>query len=428
MIKKNNYALGLAWMVALFILPFPFIYTFVTGMPAGYGDMKIGIALGIVAYVWMLLAIYIGTKPKWLDRLIGLPAAYMIHGILSLVAIYFSFMHKNLMPSYGLIQQTGNLAFLIFLSLAIYSMVFMAGWLTSRIRFLANLKRKLETTFKHEVSVWLHRLNLLATFLIFVHVQLIDYIRANTSFMAVFYLASGFVFLSYLWAKFKPNAKGYTAKLMGNREIADNIRELQIQLPKGKAAKMRAGDFVFISFPGVKGLAEPHPFSLVNAPDQDDQITLAIRGDGDFTRKLQTVSAPARVRVDGGYGMFQTVVEDQQPKNIIMISGGIGITPLLSLIDQFPEIDTTVFHGATTEAALIYEEKFNSWEVERDNFRAVRKIGAFEEAEVLSALPNDFDELTVLVSGPPVMARHWIKTLAKHGVPKTQIFYEEFGW
>ncbi|WP_238595877.1 hypothetical protein [Streptococcus suis] len=59
MIKKNNYALGLAWMVALFILPFPFIYTFVTGMPAGYGQMKVSIALGIVAYVWMLLAIYI---------------------------------------------------------------------------------------------------------------------------------------------------------------------------------------------------------------------------------------------------------------------------------------------------------------------------------------------------------------------------------
>lgn len=88
----------------------------------------------------------------------------------------------------------------------------------------------------------------------------------------------------------------------------------------------------------------------------------------------------------------------------------------------------TVFHGATTEAALIYGEKFNFCESERSNFKAVRKIGAFEEAEVLSALPNDFDELTVLVSGPPVMARHWIKTLAKNGVPKTQIFYEEFGW
>ncbi|HEM3726780.1 TPA: hypothetical protein U1D16_002252 [Streptococcus suis] len=77
---------------------------------------------------------------------------------------------------------------------------------------------------------------------------------------------------------------------------------------------------------------------------------------------------------------------------------------------------------------MIYEEKFTSWEAERDNFRAIRKIGAFEEAEVLSALPHDFDALTVLVSGPPAMARHWIKTLAKNGVPKTHIFYEEFGW
>ncbi|MGT2742301.1 FAD-binding oxidoreductase [Streptococcus plurextorum] len=428
MIKKNNYALGLAWLVAVFILPFPFIATFATGLPAVYANMKPSIANGIVAYVWLLLAIYIGTKPKWLDRLIGLPAVYMIHGILSLVAIVLAFMHKSMLPSAGLVKNTGDWAFALLLGLAIYSMVFMAGWLTSRVPLLAKIKRSLEKFFKHEISVWLHRLNLLAVFLIFVHVQLIDFIASITSFMILFNLATAFVFASYLWAKFKPAAKGYAAKLVTSRLLADNITELVIHIPKNKVKNLKAGDYVFISFPQVKGLKEPHPFSIVNAPTSSGELILAIRGDGDFTRALQGVQAPSRVVVDGGYGMFQTIVDDQQPRQLLMISGGIGITPLLSIIDANPEITTQVFHGATTEAALIYGDKFAQWSEERDNFQVHREVGQIEEGLILSSLPDDVADLTVLISGPPAMARYWMKTLAKNGVPKGQIFYEEFGW
>lgn len=428
MIKKNNYALGLAWLVALFILPFPFIATFATGLPAVYASMKPSIANGIVAYVWLLLAIYIGTKPKWLDRLIGLPAAYMIHGILSLVAIILAFMHKSMLPSAGLVKNTGDWAFALLLGLALYSMVFMAGWLTSRVPLLAKIKRSLEKMFKHEISVWLHRLNLLAVFLIFVHVQLIDYIASISSFMILFNLATAFVFICYLWAKFKPAAKGYAAKLVSSRQLADNITELVIQIPKNKMKGLKAGDYVFISFPQMKGLKEPHPFSIVNAPTSTGELVLAIRGDGDFTRALQGVQAPSRVLVDGGYGMFQTIVDDQQPRQLLMISGGIGITPLLSIIEANPEIATQVFHGATTEAALIYGDKFAQWSEERDNFQVHREVGQIDEGLILSRLPDDVADLTVLISGPPAMARYWMKTLAKNGVPKGQIFYEEFGW
>jgi hypothetical protein len=101
---------------------------------------------GVIAYVWMLLAIYIGTKPKWIDRLIGLPMAYMIHGILSLVAIILAFLHKEGSPSAGLIKLTGDYAFYLFVALAIYSLVFMAGWLTSRIRILEVIKKILRNS------------------------------------------------------------------------------------------------------------------------------------------------------------------------------------------------------------------------------------------------------------------------------------------
>lgn len=427
MSKKHNYILGITWLVAVFVLPLPFLYTFVKGLQPGFESQKLGIANGIIAYVWMLLAIYIGTKPKWIDRLIGLPEAYKLHGILSLVAIVLSFMHKSMSPSYGMIALTGNVAFNIFLALALYSMIFMAGWLTTRITILGLIKRNLEKVFKHEISVWLHRLNLLATVLIFVHVQLIDYIRQNTAFLLVFYLSSIFVFATYLWAKLKPASQGILAQLTANQEIAPNIYELRIQLPKKSRLQLRAGDYVFISFPKIKGLLEPHPFSLVNAPSKTKEIVLAIRGDGDFTRRLQTIEAPTDIFVDGGYGMYQTVIDEQKPKEILVVSGGIGITPLLSLFEANPTLKTTVFHGAETQAALLYSDKFKMFE-QRSNFVAHRVVGRYEEKDVLTYLPENLDDVTVLISGPPAMGRYWIKVMKANGVPRGQIFYEEFGW
>lgn len=230
--KNHHYSLGLAWIVAIFLLPFPLITTFMLGLPAIYATSRMGFALGIYAYTWMLLAIYIGTKPKWLDRWIGLPMAYMIHGILSLVAIIFSFFHKSLSPSDGLVQMTGNIAFFMFVAIAIYSMVFMAGWLTSRFPLLEKIKKGLEKIFKHEMSVLIHRLNIVATLLVFIHVQLITYVRSNTAFMIVFYVMSFYVFGKYFWAKYKPNATGYESQLLSNRAIGPNIHELVIKVPK----------------------------------------------------------------------------------------------------------------------------------------------------------------------------------------------------
>ena len=154
MFKKHDYTLGVLWAAAIFILPLPFIQTLEAGLPAIYYPQKLPIIAGTIAYVWLLLAIYLSTRPRWLDRLIGLPKVYMIHGIMSLGAILLAWLHMQGSPSAGLIKQTGNITFYLFFGLAVYSMVFMAGWLTKRVPFLAKSKQVLEEKiFKHELSI-----------------------------------------------------------------------------------------------------------------------------------------------------------------------------------------------------------------------------------------------------------------------------------
>lgn len=424
MLTRRKYLLGLAWVVAIFVIPLPFIQTLSAGLPAIYSSEKMAIIFGSIAYSWMLLAIYIGTKPKWLDRLIGLPSAYMLHGILSIAAIVLAYLHKIGSPSGGLIKLTGDWAFDLFVGLAIYSLVFMAGWLTSRVKPLAMLKKQLsKKIFKHEVSVWIHKLNLVATVLVFIHVMLISYIRAIAPFMFAFYLYSAFVLIAYL-ISLRPD-RGVEAILANNVEISPRVQELSLQLTKPIDTK--AGDFVFLSFPKIAKMKEPHPFSVVSAPNRDKEMVLAIRGDGDFTKNLATIEPGAEALVNGGYGLYQTTIDNVKPTHMIIIAGGIGVVPMLSIVDANPDIDTTFFYNAHTQNNLLYPEKFARWE-QRDNFTDYQQVGRFDDETILNTVPRDLSKLVALIGGPAPMGRHWVKLFSQLGLNSGQIYYEEFSW
>ena len=322
------------------------------------------------------------------------------------------------------IKLTGDWAFDLFVGLAIYSLVFMAGWLTSRVKPLAMLKKQLsKKIFKHEVSVWIHKLNLVATVLVFIHVMLISYIRAIAPFMFTFYLYSAFVLVAYL-ISLRPD-RGVGAILANNVEISPRVQELSLQLTKPIDTK--AGDFVFLSFPKIAKMKEPHPFSVVSAPNQNREMVLAIRGDGDFTKNLATVEPGAEALVNGGYGLYQTTIDNVKPTHMIIIAGGIGVVPMLSIVDANPDIDTTFFYNAHAQNNLLYPEKFARWE-QRDNFTDYLQVGRFDDETILNTVPRDLSKLVVLIGGPAPMGRHWVKLFSQLGLNSGQIYYEEFSW
>lgn len=429
MTKKIFNSFGFAWMLVLFIVPLPFLYTLHQGLTGIHANQNFSILLGSLAYVWMLVAIYIATKPKWLDRWIGLPHSYMIHGMLSLLAIVMALIHKELNPSSGLIKNTGDVGFAIFLGIAIYSMVFMAGWLTSRVPKIKQFKDTLEAKFfKHEISVWLHRLNIIATLLIFLHINLIDYISSIKPFMFLIWLSTLFVMFSYIWFHFKPNANGVKATLVQNVTLSPNVQELTVRLPRRPRQQFRPGDFAFLSFPQVKGMGEPHPFSIANAPKREDYLTFAIRGDGDFTRQLATVPNNSDILVAGGYGRYQTVIKRFKPKHLIIIGGGIGVVPLLSVVEGNPNIATQFYYTVKNESQFIYTDKLQEWEHTRQNFKALYQVGRYTDDVILSQLPENPKDYVVLLGGPIPMGRHWKKVMEEHGIEPDRVYFEEFSW
>lgn len=118
-----------------------------------------------------------------------------------------------------------------------------------------------------------------------------------------------------------------------------------------KFAARRAGQFLSLMIMSTEGWSEPHPFSIAGAPEDAVQ-RLTIKKEGKFTSALPDLSPGTPVKCLGPLGIFCKDI-DTKP-NIVMMAGGVGITPFLSVLRHFRNIKagnkTTLFWVNKTHA------------------------------------------------------------------------------
>jgi predicted ferric reductase len=113
---------------------------------------------------------------------------------------------------------------------------------------------------------------------------------------------------------------------VSNVSIAGDVAEIALA-PVGTSLRYKAGQFVFLKF-GVKGMSEPHPFTIASTPDESE-LRFFIKNLGDWTDALgHRIQVGARVEVEGPYGALP-VMPERPASEILWIAGGVGITPFL---------------------------------------------------------------------------------------------------
>ena len=262
MLRRISSSLALVWVVVLFVVPLPLLAAFSLG---GSG-LTPGIGFGIIAYSWMLTAVYLASRPRWADRLVGLPHLYMVHGILSVLALCLAWAHAVLSTLAGLAATFGFAALYLLTFLVVCALVFLAGWLAQRVRWVARLRRRLERGVRRETSVRVHLLTLVAVALVFLHVQGIAYIRENVAFTVLFYAETVLVVGAFFARGLREQNATVTATVVGARQVAERTTGLTLALPVGARLPWQPGDFTFLRFPDAPGMADFHPFSMSNAP------------------------------------------------------------------------------------------------------------------------------------------------------------------
>jgi predicted ferric reductase len=172
---------------------------------------------------------------------------------------------------------------------------------------------------------------------------------------------------------------------------------------------------------------QAHPYSISALP-VGDRMRLTIKSLGDHSAALASIRPGTRLAIEGPYGVFTK--HARQRDKAALIGAGVGISPLRSLVTDFPAgSDTVVLLRGRSAAEIPLRAEFA--DLAADNrIRLIQAIGAradhpLSSAHLLENIP-DLTERDVFICGP----RDWMHSVTEQllgaGVARQQIYQEDF--
>nr|KYP77110.1 hypothetical protein KK1_021381 [Cajanus cajan] len=150
-------------------------------------------------------------------------------------------------------------------------------------------------------------------------------------------------------------------RLVSARVLPCEVVELNFS--KGHGLTYNSTSVMFINVPSISKL-QWHPFTITsNSNLERDKLSVVIKSEGSWTRKLyQLISTSSTidhlvVSVEGPYGPALT--NYLRHESLVMVSGGSGITPFISIIRELVYMKTT-FKCKTPKVVLICAFKNSS--------------------------------------------------------------------
>jgi len=203
--------------------------------------------------------------------------------------------------------------------------------------------------------------------------------------------------------------------------------------PKSGKVNPKTGQFVFLRR-GITGSARPFTVSHYNR--QTGEISVTVKALGKITTALQEVRPEETMFIEGPYGIF-THAALQNNRPLVMIAGGIGITPFIRLFDELayePGIELHLFYGNKYTHEIIYREEIDN--VEHVNVVHVMSHDSDYPGEkgfitvdmIKKYLNRELKEYEFLICGPPVMTTKLIESLLLENISADQIHYERFSY
>lgn len=195
----------------------------------------------------------------------------------------------------------------------------------------------------------------------------------------------------------------------------------------------RPGQFIYISFDTDRVSAEPHPFSISSPPGQA-HLRISVKELGDWTSELGKLQGGERARIWGPYGKFGDKLNADPVLDPVLVAGGIGLTPFLSMIkdESFLQAEgrtTHLIYSVETPDEALYHDEIESLERERDQLVYIPHSSdeeGFLDATVIGEMVGGLDGKKFLICGPAPMMDSVTEDLQKHGVGIERIFTEDF--
>lgn len=394
---------------------------------------------GLYLVFVILVQFLIMGRSLWLERAFGLDKLSRIHRLNGYFVVAFLLLHPVLLIA-GYSMLTGisfidqavqvitefEYVFPAFIGVLLLLLVIVSSVYIVRNRVL------------YEWWYAVHLFTYSAVVLAFFHQQKIgeDFL-AHPGFNTYWTVLYIFVFGNVLLFRFiRPLFLYYrhSFKVSSNVQESHNVRSISIKGKKIGDLKIKPGQFITVRFLDQKLWWEAHPFSISQIPS-GNQLRITPKQVGDYTSRLSHVTEKTPVILEGPFGTFTS--DRSRNNKVLLIAGGIGITPIRTLLEQFvkEKRDIVLVYSVQTEKDLVFEKEIKQLQklhsfvyrpfVSRsENHKHYGKISARALKDVIP----DVTRRDVFLCGPLPFMKSVESYLHSLNVPKRTIFYEEFTW
>jgi predicted ferric reductase len=197
---------------------------------------------------------------------------------------------------------------------------------------------------------------------------------------------------------------------------------------------VRAGQSFQVRFLEGGGWWRPHPFSISATPN-GEWLRFTVKDLGDDSHRMQSLRVGVPVFLEGPYGAFTS--EQLERSRVVMIAGGIGVTPLRAILEELPPAPgavTFLYREGADEEVIFRSELASLTRTQGADVRFLvghrgsprMPVDPLAPGPLLRLVP-DIAAAEVLVCGSPSFIDRVLESLRVLGVPASQVHAERFG-
>jgi 3-phenylpropionate/trans-cinnamate dioxygenase ferredoxin reductase subunit len=399
--------------------------------------------MGLLGTSFLVCAVVLPSRLRSLTHTFGIEQVIGIHRYVGMLAAVVVFAHLALVVA----ADPGNVALLNVeqapdrARAATGATVGLGGLITFTV-----LRKQLK--HRYEVWRWVH-VGLAGSVLVLtaLHIWWLDHLIRDPAMRAWFTLLAlgvlGVLAYRWLWRPFFGPAGEYVIREI--RPETDAVSTLVLQPRQHRhglgqrSLEFAAGQFAWLRLePSIT--AQEHPFTIASSAHLGVWTEFTIRHTGDFTNQLRELRPGSRVWVDGPHGAF--TVDLQRTTGLVLIAGGVGITPMMSMLRTLAHRHDRRPHRLVVVARTIDDLLFRA---ELDQLRERLDLTVVELLRKPPAgwagATGDVDEkllgdllpglrlrkqLDYFICGPPAMVTDVLLALDTLGVPHPRIHTEQF--
>lgn len=234
------------------------------------------------------------------------------------------------------------------------------------------------------------------------------------------------------WRILLPFTRSIRHKLQVQKVVVEGAGVVSIYIKGRNIWNLNAqgGQFFSWRFLSKDLWFQSHPYSLSASPS-DTSLRITVKALGDSSSELARLKEGTRVFIEGPYGIFKAS-SARHGRHIVLIGGGVGITPLRAIMEEFPnntQID--VIYRASTESELVLRKELDEIS-DRMGARVHYLVGSRSthtmSYEYLKKFIPNFQDAEIFVCGPEGLVSAIKKAAKKAGIPKNRFHDEAFAF